>query len=462
MNMIKSAIYFGSDQEFFEKLTKTFQQRFDGEFRLHQLLYSKTQIVQSIIDFSPSLIYFDFSVTPSDQLESILTESSYLKRIDSYKPILFVGLFDDISDFTTQSLIFTSGFQWGFVKGADLEEFFRDTLSLGFSGEVGPSFFARANGINKKLDLFFCSSISSINNKTFSIESDIYSDSSKLSFSLPLFKDLDATEFSITSHLETSFLYPLTDSYELEFPFAGPWDELSSKNMQHETVETWISCNKDVLKDSFSVMKLFSARLPLAKELIALSDNNDFRVEMSTCLDERSALKELSQKKYPLIFIEINEFGNFKYDQLAELINLLRNIQDYDPFLLIFNTSSKSEALQKAYGHKKVLSFQQPLSSEYIEQFTKKFLEKRKAEFSPEFPSFLLSQVDPRRLIDIKIESQITSLTEREITFTSDLEIPMYSVFKLELLVKSFVTLVLLTFPLLSQAQPVSSGASSL
>ena len=222
MNMIKSAIYFGSDQEFFEKLTKTFQQRFDGEFRLHQLLYSKTQIVQSIIDFSPSLIYFDFSVTPSDQLESILTESSYLKRIDSYKPILFVGLFDDISDFTTQSLIFTSGFQWGFVKGADLEEFFRDTLSLGFSGEVGPSFFARANGINKKLDLFFCSSISSINNKTFSIESDIYSDSSKLSFSLPLFKDLDATEFSITSHLETSFLYPLTDSYELEFPFARP------------------------------------------------------------------------------------------------------------------------------------------------------------------------------------------------------------------------------------------------
>ena len=111
MNMIKSTIYFGSDQEFFEKLTKTFQQRFDGEFRLHQLLYSKTQIVQSIIDFSPSLIYFDFSVTPSDQLESILTESSYLKRIDSYKPILFVGLFDDISDFTTQSLIFTSGFQ---------------------------------------------------------------------------------------------------------------------------------------------------------------------------------------------------------------------------------------------------------------------------------------------------------------------------------------------------------------
>jgi hypothetical protein len=438
MTIVKRLLYFGNDDEFLEKLQNFASAHIKTDYEVEQSKYLPGELLENVSKSGANIVFIDF--TSIESREHIFEEILFIKKIDKLKSILFAALLSDTSNIREQLHLYSSGFQMGYVKGTEVEDFMVDCLYIGLAEKVPMATYAKAKGIGKELKVGICSTLSFISLENFKVETDLESESEKLQLKLHLFKELEVDSFIVKSHKSSPYVFPMTETYTLEYPFVGPWDEMTTDTIQKETVETWIDLNNDDLQKKQSFLRVVTNNSNIYRSLLDSTSSLPLFIEVTDKLNFESIKQDLLLKRPPIIFMDLEEDGPTDMDSVGELINNLRKIEQYRPILVILNNLSKADALQKVYGYENIVCMPNPLTIDVFRLFARSFLEKKTQTLEPE--GFFFKFSDTTRAVDVFHNIVVTSLSEHEITFVSKIALPMFSVLHLNLPVECFVTII--------------------
>ena len=461
MSSIKHLIYLGRDQDFLRCLKNFCQKNPAQNILVKNDQYKTGRILELASEYCPCVIYIDF--TDINDEETVVDEVIFLKRYQKYYSILLVSILGDSQEQQNHAHLYASGFQLGYIKGEEVDVLIADSLYIVTRENMLVPQYARAENIDRELQIGVCSTLTRISEEQFQVATDLDESLDHLSMNLPLFKGLTVSAFKIISRQTVNWLYPMTESYVMQYPYTGPWDELSEETMQKETVETWLSLNRDSLSPKHHFIQIISKNHQLCADLYRISLKLPFFVELYQELDWSSLDESLRIKRPPLIFYDIenteatknidsNESSNAtnegkkgaiaQSEQLIidKLSQAIKKIEHYQPILIICNGLAGAGELASSDSHPNIIVITEELSPKIFDFFCSKYIEKKELPESDEGSFFLPS--DPRRAIDILHQVQVTTLSEHEISFISDIEFPMFCVFHLSLPVDCLVTII--------------------
>ena len=283
MKKIWKIAYFGADEEFVESLDRYCRIAFDSDFKIFQQDYTYKSLLENSVAEFPNIIFIDLMNIKNQ--EDLFQEISFIKRNSKLKSIFFAGI---IKNFNTNKILrhlYTSGFQLAHIKGAEVQSFLLDSFYVGCGQLLASTQYAKASDIDLEVEIGLCSSLVKISSKGFCIESDLSLQCEELSFNLSIFPDLEASVFSVDEHYTSALIHSFTDTYSLEYPFVGPWDEMTAETIQKETVETWIDNNRDDLILKSHVIKVITKNLDQFPQLLEVSGNLPIVVDVEEEFD---------------------------------------------------------------------------------------------------------------------------------------------------------------------------------
>lgn len=434
-----TVLYLGHDKGFFDNL-ELFSRDLVKTSALMVQNFEEGSLCRLVKDGCFKLIYIDFT-TVDLNIESLLEEVIYLKRMFQFRSILFVGLFDGHDAGSFNPLIFISGFQFSYIKGCDEDLMFRDTFSIVFSlGNTAPS-FAQAKNIFKMMKVGIASSLNSLGTHSFALETDVSPTELSLNLSLAnSLPELNCQSFEIQSSSDSGKTYPMLYSHELSLPVGSPWDEDTSKVIQEESQRNWLVDNHEKQKKNKHFVKVISKNLELIPDLFEFHCKSLFTIDHSEFLPVEDLPGQISARRPDLVFVDLELEADNTIDFLEVLLNQVKSMSDYRPVIIIANTPSSGPALQKLFAYSYILATKDSLNVDFIKSFVLSY--EMKKSISKSFDCHVFNSIDERRYVDVFHELRLHSLSEHEVTFNSKLEIPMFSVLHFKMPLDFFATLV--------------------
>jgi hypothetical protein len=439
MENAKQLSYLGSDSDFTKDLSNYVDKFGFGNFKINESTYKKGALVRVICAFEPSIVYIDLTII--QDVNDLLNEVIYIKRNKVLKKILIVAIFPDQASMEANRILLTSGFQLFFIKGAETMSLFRDSFYIAYDSIADFPAFARAKKIDKNINVGVCATLYSISDASFILETDIDLPSDSVNMKLPVFPDLTNVEFLIKDRSDIMVNYPMTTSYVIELPLAGPWTEVSTNFLQHDTLDTWKEFNVEMLAHDPAFIKVFSRGLSLVNEIFEFYDSSLLHLSFDDGLNHQLLVDELTCRKPALIFFEYDtDSDELNLNRLNDLTALISSVLDPAPIVICTNNPSKTQAIQKLLNFPTILCFEKPLTGKIYSLLTNRFLEKRKEHDVLKDSIFKPSALN--RALDVKFEVLLTSLSEHEITFFCSVPLPMYTLLHFTLPVEFVATII--------------------
>lgn len=439
---IEGTIYYvGSDSDFTLEMNKFFGEK-SKAISCHEILYTPGSLVKFCSRQKIDVIFIDFSEAGLE-VQLLLEETLFLKRIGQFKSILLVAVFKNEFQKQEYPVIFSSGFQLSFIKGSESDALFRDSYFIGLRKKMEFPVLALARNINLPLEIGVASTISSMDKTEFRIETDFEGLRDKLKVELKMFPDLKCSGYEIKETHPPSYQYPMMTAYTIAYPFSGPWIDDSEENIQPETVETWLdNASSDFSSETKIFVRIYSNDLSIVN---GLYKNEQAAVQVNFQSDTRNMHTEILISKPSLIFFNLDsDTEEDQEEQITlKLLDFLLSISmgvDYRPIIIVTNCNSTSPALQKAYNYPMIVATQNKLETELCLTLIKKFKAKPRDSF--EVPRQYFNPGSTYRSIDVFANFMITNLTEHEVTFISEYELPMFTVLHFKLPLDFHATLV--------------------
>lgn len=423
MKYAKTLLYTGEDAEFLDLLFNFFKSH-DSEVNVQSKPYSNGSLVNTFTESPYHVLVIDF--TCIEVTSEVFEEISYLKRVDSASGVLLCALFKDESHRVQFPHIYSMGFSLSFIKGCEAEVFLRNIAYISFSSKIAFPPFAKAKDLFTKLEVGLCSSITEMTEDSFKIDTDFETISGGIETGLPMYEELECKSFIVKEKFDAAEIYPMMNSYELEYPYASPWEEESSANLSKSTVETWIGLNLETSSLKPTEIFMLTTDMNIIKNLYNIENRRSFSINFFSVINE-NVCNSLPIKKPAIIFFEYNDQGDSNINELSSLVTLIKNIPEYFPFLVVTNNQSSSTGLQKALMYNLILGSKDQLTVEVFKVLTETFRRKR-GEMKVNSNVFRFDINDSRRAIDVNLSIFISSITEHEITFFSKSHLPLFTV----------------------------------
>jgi len=199
MATIKSILYLGSDLNLVQQIQDHCEKNISTKFQFIHAEFKENIIIDLVVRNSPNIVYVDFS--DLSEVEDILRQLLFLKEYEKFKPTLFIAILVEDSNLLIQQNLYTSGFQFSYIKGTEFEIVMSYGLYIGLNETVHLPQYAKAIKINQELVIGMSTTISRMSLNNFIVETDLETDFDFLLLKLPLFKGLETNSFKIRSHL---------------------------------------------------------------------------------------------------------------------------------------------------------------------------------------------------------------------------------------------------------------------
>lgn len=422
---MKTILYHGIDYDFFEKLTEA-SKNF-SQCQAFQQAPDKGSLIEGAFRLRPHIIVVDAAFT------SYLSEEiRQLKRLSDFRSTLFVGFCKDDLEVKEGEQLLVSGVHLFHMKDADFETFFRDCFYIAFEEKNTNPEFARAKNLEIPLDLGFLSVLSSLSADSFTLETDLKL-SEDVELHLPMTAGNSAVTAKINEKIDGGLSAPFFQSYRINFPFPGPWDELSENSLTRETVETWIDLRQKYFDKRKETIVVFTRDDVFTKKLL-MDDGASWYQVYRSAPEAKGILFHL---KPGLIFFDLQGEEGADLNSLGEVISLLRELEA-PPMVIVPGARSDSGALRKLFDYEYLISYSGLLDHIMFLAMEKRFLERARNQSD----QFFLKVTDCDRTIEVRKKVLLTSITERDMTFILDSEIPYFSVLKAELPLPLYLTVI--------------------
>lgn len=439
-SFLPAILYLGSDPHFGEKL-RTSVGNSDRMCDVIIADYSPGQIIEFLRNYKILTVYMDLDAGHIS-LEDVGREITLIKKYAPTRPTLFVALMgDDIWTEKCDSLI-TSGFQYLFYKNCDIDILLQDCAHLATGEDYPAKGFARCKGIEKSCTVNFISTITNINHDGFDIETDYLTSSHLIDVKIPIFPDLKNRPLTVLSRKDSAVKYPATYSYRVDFPMAGAWDEVSDELLSKDTIETWFANNKNDLLPACPGIVIVSQNFELLKTIFNTKTENSYQLLMTDNKLEDHTKECVLASSAQLIFIDLDDKIDdpLSIHKVSDFIDYLV-IHHLNPFLVITNAKSTSEALQKTFEYTHLLATAEKLNSRILDPVISRFMV-RKTSSSSENTMNVMSVTDVRRHTDILSTVTLIDISEHEVEFFSRTPIPYFTVVKFNLPLKFYAVVI--------------------
>ncbi len=394
--------------------------------------YSEDLVISKLKIHRPFAIILDFSVELKN-INSLFMKLNFIKKCPDYKSLPIFSLFSSKSDLEKYAYLFAMGLNYPFIKGSDEKILFSDIHYLSFESETPFAKYAKAKLNDLPYDGKLVSNIYGFTESSILIESDLYSGAEKLE---KITLEFTGEEKTLEVRTQSSYDLGITGTYlfrgEYEVPFLGPWDEPTEDLILKDSYESWLEENEDLFKQKLGRALIVSSRVEDYILAGDLTDSTNFDIYNASTFEETKVFLEFYQ--FDLIFFRLDRDedevkSENTFENLFRLTNAVKNIRNGETIFVAFNSPSRTEAIRKALDYDQVLSVSDDIFKDKLNALISVFEQKgRKMSCQTYCYSPYLNEARCFFNIDLKI----TSITEHEITFYSEADIPMYSLLKIE------------------------------
>lgn len=419
MAQSKFIVLLGSDSSFFEELSNFHAQPGFESFKYANFRFKPGAIVDICTEFHPGVVYIDLAMVKD--IDHVMREITYLRRNKDYVSTVFVAICPNKDFLNSHRYLQGSGIQLFYLKGSEPSRIFRDALYLAYHENIVFPNYAVARGINQRLQVGAVSTVSSINENTFTLETNLDYMTSDIGLRLPFFPDLTRSSFGIKEKTFSSSSNAYNFSYLMELPLADPWGDVTTDTVQEDTLDTWRSLNHHLLNSRPSRIKVLTKNKDLPKEIFSEYDHHKVHVNFS-----EDPMQEEWAYTTDIVFFDLSinpEHGD-GLKKLTQMIQHLGTKHQVKPIIVMTSCSSKTQAMQKALDYTNVLCTEGALTSTLFWMLTNNFIHKKKKS---DYPQHIFTGVSPEKMVDLKFEVLLTSLTEHELTFSTMAELPLNS-----------------------------------
>lgn len=389
-------------------------------------------VIEKLKNKRPYAVIFDFSMPP-ENLNLLFMRLNFLKKCPHYKSIPFVGLFSSKKDLEEKSYLFSLGLNYPFIKGSDEKILFSDIHYMAFESETPFSQFAKADLNNLVYEGKQISTIYGYTENSILVESDLFTTEDELR---KVTLDFSGEEKTLEVRSQNNYELGITGTYlfrsEYEVPFLGPWDEPTEDLILKDSYESWLEENDDLFKQKLGRALIVSIRPDdylLAGELTVLSN---FDIYVASSFEETKLY--LEAYKFDLIFYRLDldedtEKTENCFENLYRLTNAVKNLGREESIFVVFNSKSRTEATRKALEYNQVMSVNDDLDKERVCSLISVF-ENKGRKMGCE--TFCYAPFLNEATCFFHIDMKISSITEHELTFYSEADLPMYSILKID------------------------------
>jgi hypothetical protein len=462
-------LYIGDDKHYLKNLISEFKLCFPGLVVDFSQKFESEQIkIQNLIihiaELNPKLIYLDLTKFTSDYLHL----ARLVNRLNSTKDIFIIGLLDLNASVETIKESYMTGIKINHIKNSDMHAVAFHAGMLIHPDKIEGHGFVAPSVIDQ-IALYELAKVGKVQTGAIQIETN-----RSLKINTPLhvlscwnthLKIMPAKKMVVTNVWNEGLFYNFTHGATLEFTYVDPVisDEFDDPKVVEERQAKYeASVEESILKMKAWLEKNATTSLQKNTRVLVIdnslsfyrdqlkTDKYPYMIRCQPYLTEHS--QEITKLKPLIIAFQIdseeditkNKYKNINNTgELKKIIDAIKKIKYYEPYIIIFNCLTASKEIQTELNYEKVLTYRDSLYPDIALQMAslleKKILGSSKKE---EDQSVYLDKLNPASVIEFSIEAKLTKVSETDLFFTSNEEIYNYSIFRIELPVPMYITVV--------------------
>jgi hypothetical protein len=468
--------YIGNDDKYWSKI----KQRFATSYSDHEISFVQTHVDDSFnarncfietYKESPQILYVDFSINP----KKLLYLTKLLNRNNEMRLTSIVGLFEYKYGWEEINKAMLASMRLFHFKSSEIHDVVFDPISL-LDVELAKSpEFVEGKEI-EHLVLEQVLRLSYVEDDKYHIETNSYLEEGSI-ITLdkhPLNHFTSSNRFYIKNFSTKNLYYNSRYSYDLEFtyedsPFFQATEEswITYKKYRHnplgfaedigdgydemvadvkkrktqirpmrEKIQSWLkSEGPKVIPKKLKVL-IIDKSLEIFNELN--NDKDQFPYSLNIQTELTGDFYQIERTMPKLIVVNFDEVNNEVV--LSKIINKIKLIEDYNPYIILFNYNGDDTELKSNINYSEVLTYPHDLDINIIKKLGKRLDDKY--ELSKSKSRVYLNLSNEHSSVIILRESKIHAMTESVLYLESELDIPNWTVFKARTPVEMLLTVV--------------------
>jgi hypothetical protein len=419
----RNIFFIGEKTEFFEQIEDKFIQGDISHF-IYNFEYGGWNEFFLSLDFNtPDILFIDFSAHHDEEkISGFINNIIRLKRAQELKQIPIFNIYENKDQVVNSEIINHVGINYHHVVGDDFNLFFGNIYYISFEDESNLLKLARALKMKLTMNVFHDCLIEGISGFQLRVSSDIIFEEDFKSKIRDNFEGRDLS-LSIEEMQSNSNFSSCFNTYSLDLDLSeGQWD--STEELEAEVCEedyrSWFSNLKQdqvISPGEQVVVQMFTTKPSKALTLVSEKTVPDVQINIfKHFLEAEAGLTR------PPDFIIFECDSDESLDEADLLLSYYSN-EEKQPIVLLLNHPSKTAAIKKMYAYEKVLVYTDELNLIGFDQMIKMI--KSSPGHKDDFE--LYANLNDALTLAYPVEIMITSLTENELTFMTDIEIPFYS-----------------------------------
>ena len=471
-----SIIYIGNDLGYWEKLKKGFSENYQGmNFSFSKIATDdKFRAVETFIHIyenKPQIVYLDLSQ------ESMvgLSLAKLINRNNEMRLISLVALIDHKDPDSMLLKSVNASIRLTHIKSNEFLDVIYDPISLLDVNLAEMPSYVRSN-IIEDFEIQQPLRVGYIENNRFHVETNSYLEVGEIVSvnEHPLQDIMPSKKVFVEKFYDQGLYYTKRFAYDLEFIYIDDdYFSATNKNWKlykefkdnpekleelgkgekediqqdmenrkvfykptREKIDKWMEERKGKIEPKKLKVMIVDDTLELLKGLKGRVDNFPYSLNVQTFLMGDNY--QIQRTMPHLIVFNVSERNTL--DVLSEIIGKIKSIENYNPFVLVQGSQMGTDDLRGKHTYNHLMCVGKEIGVDTIISISHKLNEKHQISQAGEKVFFRYS--DKESNIFLKRKVTVLGMTESVMYFQSSLEIPMWTVFRVEKPVKMFLTVV--------------------
>ncbi|MFZ4714363.1 MAG: hypothetical protein ACOYL6_11645 [Bacteriovoracaceae bacterium] len=456
--------YIGKDATFFLKLQESLRAKYPSlDYSFTNLSSEPKDNIHSLItQIAPdnNVIIVDISVHALELLQLCRV----IKRTNSLKHTLLMGLFDQQIDENVMKECVVTGIKINHLKTSDNSDFLYDFFSAIMPDKAVALDYVVAE-VAEEVEAKEYLKGGYITIENLHAEGDVelkVDDEIKIYSFLTDSKIITSPVMKVKKVTTENVFYNFTYAYDLAFKYVD-LDELSDSERYVEAVESakyrlskWLGAKSDMSEEKKTRLFLIDRNLSIYKENIKI-DAYPFMIRCQPYLLNTKVELYRNNPQIILVGLDGPEIGG-KTNQIKNDLNTLKNIvsvikerEKYEPYLVIFNTTEEKEELKRLLSYDKIMTITGEVTGESLIKMAQLFEARWQKNIETKHTGIniaqakkqvFLSKENPLSMLEMSRKLYLKTISESEVTFNADFQPLMFGVYRIKEPFNIFITVV--------------------
>lgn len=441
--------YFGDDEAYFRTLMGEFKKHTRLPIEFKKIFAKDEKSIQTlflkVFKDKPACVFIDFSKLPQDYLHL----ARVIVRTPLEHEIVTVGLVDYLSPPEILIESIATGVDLTHIKSAETFDVIFDVAKLIAPNEISESGFATAT-LKETWDAAIPVKVGFVHKEGLHFETDFplnKGDRIKVKHHWLERKVVPSKEMFVTNTTKKNLFYHFKHAADAEFLFINEFlppegmDEVDIKEKRKEREEDIKYHKKQLakwLEDNASRSQEKKAKVLIVDREFRFysnqprTDKHPYTIRCVPYLENVN--DELDRLEPQVIAFSLEkedapESVNTN-EKLLDLVNGVKNkLQDTSPFIIVFNSDLSSKVLQDNFGYAHIMGSSGELSVDVLLRMAEIFEKKLEASLKIGSQSnqdiVFLKKTNSASIAEIMLQVQVVKLSETNMIFQSEIEIPI-------------------------------------